>query len=102
MVRQVRLYKQVKNDLFSWGQLLTIVSDFIIACSFVFLGFAILSIGLSSYPFIMTFSSNKDIEIRFMPTSANGSLAFAWIIHFLSIFVAIDFLCIGIFARLLR
>ena len=61
MVRQVRLYKQVKNDLFNWGQLLTIVSNFILMCSFILLGFIILSMALNAYPFIMTTSINDTI-----------------------------------------
>ena len=57
-VSQVRLYKQVKNDLFNWGQLLSIVSDFILVISFILLGFIVLSMFLNSYPFVLSTAIN--------------------------------------------
>jgi hypothetical protein len=102
MVRQVRLYKQVKNDLFNWGQLLTIVSNFVLVCSFIFLAFVILSMATDNYPFIMTISVNKDIQARFDPHSSNGTAPYCWAIHILSFIIAGICLAIGIAARLLR
>lgn len=102
MVRQVRLYKQVKNDLFNWGQLLTIVSNFIMVCSFILLAFIILSMSTDNYPFIMTPSVNVDIQTRFDPHFSNGTAIFCWAIHILSFTIAAVCLAIGIMARLLR
>jgi large-conductance mechanosensitive channel len=47
------MYKEVKNDLFNWGQLLTIVSDFVVVISFIVFVFIALSMILNSYPFVM-------------------------------------------------
>lgn len=68
-VSQVRLYKQVKNDLFNWGQLLSIVSDFILVISFILLGFIVLSMALNSYPFILSTAINQSNSRRFFPTT---------------------------------
>jgi hypothetical protein len=102
MVRQVRLYKQVKNDLFSWGQLLTIVSDFIIACSTILAGFIGLSMALNTYPFMLTWSINAQIDLRYSPITANKTMMYSWIIHILSLVIAGTCLGIGVMARLLR
>jgi large-conductance mechanosensitive channel len=48
------MYKEVKNDLFNWGQLLTIVSDFLVVISFIILVFIVLAMSLNSYPFLMS------------------------------------------------
>jgi len=53
-VKQVRMYKEVKNDLFNWGQLLNIISNFIMVIAFIIFVFIILSMALNSYPFILS------------------------------------------------
>ena len=45
-----------------------IVSNFTMVISVVLLGFVLISIGVNSYPFIMTASVNKEIENRFFPS----------------------------------
>ena len=102
VVRQVRLYKQVKNDLFNWGQLLTIVSNFIVLCSCIFLAFIVSSMALRSYPFLMTPAVSKKTENRFHPISGNNTLLYSWLIHFLSLVILGIMLTIGIFLSRLR
>lgn len=92
----------MKNDLFNWGQLLTIVSDFIIVCSFILLCFMLLSIGLNSYPFIMTYSISQTNARRFFPVTTNYTVLYCWIIHFLSILIALTCFSVGIMGRMLK
>lgn len=101
-VSQVRLYKQVKNDLFSWGQLLTIVSDFILVISFILVGFIVLSMALNSYPFILSTSINQSNARRYYPTSTNSSGVYIWILHVMSLMIALFCLAFGVLGRLLQ
>jgi large-conductance mechanosensitive channel len=48
------MYKEVKNDLFNWGQLLNIISNFIMVIAFIIFVFITLSMALNSYPFILS------------------------------------------------
>lgn len=76
LVTQVRLYKQVKNDLFNWSQLINIISSVIITGTSVFLIFIILSISTQNYPFVMTIAVSKETENRYERIKGNYSLLY--------------------------
>ena len=101
-VSQVRLYKQVKNDLFNWGQLLTIVSDFIMVISFITLGFILISMALNSYPFIISTVINQSNARRFFPTKENSSNTYCWLLHILSLITVLMCLSFGVMGKLLQ
>ena len=94
VVTQVRLYKQVKNDLFNWSQLLNIVSSIMITGTSVFLIFIILSIATLNYPFVMSIAVSKETENRYESIKGNYSLLYIQLINMLS--VLITFLILGI------
>jgi hypothetical protein len=95
------MYKEVKNDLFNWGQLLTIISDFIVVISFILLGFVCLSMGLNSYPFIMSTAIQSRNSRRYFPTSLwTGALC--WILHILSFFLVLTCFALGYMGRMLQ
>ena len=76
LITQVRLYKQVKNDLFNWSQLINIISSVIITGTSVFLIFIILSISTQNYPFVMTIAVSKETENRYERIKGNYSLLY--------------------------
>ena len=102
IIRQVRLYKQVKNDLFNWSQLMNIVSSVVIAGSIILLAFVTSSMAVMSYPFLMTAAVNKKTESRFLPNNENKSVLYISIINALSILVALSIGAMGIGLRRLR
>ncbi len=96
------MYKQIKNDLFSWGQLLSIISDTILVLSVILIGFIVLSMAMNSYPFNLTPAINSRVENRFFPSAFNSSLLYSWVIHLISLFVGGICVSVGIFTRLLK
>lgn len=78
------------------------MSDFTIACSVVLVGFISLSMVLNTYPFLMTWSLNNTIELRYIPNTKNSTIFYSWLIHIFSLVIAGSCLCIGVMARLLR
>jgi hypothetical protein len=102
IIRQVRLFKQVKNDLFNWSQLMNIVSSVVIAGSIILLLFVTFSMAVMSYPFLMTAAVNKKTESRFLPNNENKSVLYISIINALSILVALSIGAMGIGLRRLR
>jgi len=95
LVSQVRLYKQVKNDLFNWSQLLNIISSIIIAGTSVFLIFIILSIATLNYPFMMSIAVSKETENRYERIVGNYSILYIQLINILSVIITLMILAIG-------
>jgi len=99
VVTQVRLYKQVKNDLFNWSQLLNIVSSIMITGTSVFLIFIILSIGTLNYPFVMSIAVSKETENRYESIKGNYSLLYIQLINLLSVLITLIIIGIGFALR---
>jgi hypothetical protein len=95
------MYKEVKNDLFNWGQLLTIVSDFILAISFIVFVFIALSMALGSYPFVLTLAIQKRNVRRYFPESI-ASYIYTWVLHILSVCLIATTFALGYMGRMLK
>jgi ABC-type dipeptide/oligopeptide/nickel transport system permease subunit len=66
------------------------------------LGFIVLSMILNNYPFILSTAINQANARRFFPTSENASGTYCWLLHFLSIFIALTCLSFGVLGKLLQ
>lgn len=89
MYKQVRTYKQIKNELFAWGQLIQIVSTFILVISFILFIFILLSLILNSFPFLLILSIDANTTPRFFPTSDDGTLFYGYFLHFVAIMMTV-------------
>jgi hypothetical protein len=95
------MYKEVKNDLFNWGQLLTIVSDFIMVISFIVVVFIVLSMCLDSYPFILsTVIQNRNARRSFPISTA--SYVYCWVLHLISLALISTVFALGYMGRMLK
>ena len=95
------MYKEVKNDLFNWGQLLNIVSNFIMVIAFIMFVFIALSMSLNSYPFILSTVIEARNSRRYFPISI-ASYVYCWVLHLLSFGQVLTFFALGYMGRLLK
>lgn len=95
------MYKEVKNDLFNWGQLLNIISNFIMVIAFIIFVFIALSMALNSYPFILSLVIETRNSRRYFPISI-ASYVYSWVLHVLSIGLVLTFFALGYMGRLLK
>ena len=95
------MYKEVKNDLFNYGQLLNIVSNFIMVIAFITFVFIALSMSLNSYPFILSTVIETRNSRRYFPNSI-PSYIYCWVLHLLSLALVVTFFALGYMGRLLK
>ena len=85
LYKQVRTYKSIKNELFAWGQLIDIISIFIMIVSVLVLIFNALSIFLRSFPFVLILSVDNNTTRRFYPDKYDNTLVYGFILHLLGL-----------------
>ena len=79
----------MKNELYAWGQLIQIISNFIIIMSILTLMFGILAISLSSYPFVLILSIDNYSTPRFYPDKNDNTLFYGYLLHILAIILCL-------------
>jgi hypothetical protein len=60
MVKNVRIYKQLKSEVYSRHQVLKFLSDFIFIASLLTASFVIISMALVGFPFIVAMCLTLD------------------------------------------
>ena len=53
MVKSVRIFKQLKSELYNWHQVLNIMSDFTFIIALIIATFDIIAMAIQGYPFVM-------------------------------------------------
>ena len=101
-MKQVSIYRKMKNDMFNWGQLLLIISNFLMICSFIFLVFVLLSLVLGSYPFILILSVSAETNHRFIPSKDDGTLAYGNVLHAISVLLGASGIAISVAMRFIK
>ena len=60
MVKNVRIYKQLKSEVYNWHQVLSFVSDFAFIASILIAVYVLISMVLVGYPFFVAMSLTLD------------------------------------------
>ena len=102
LYKQVRTYKSVKNELFAWGQLIQIISAFIMIVSVLVLVFNALSILLDSFPFVLILSVDNNTTPRFYPDKIDNTLVYGFILHVLALIQCLLAFGMGLSMRFMR
>jgi hypothetical protein len=98
----VRTYKSIKNELFAWGQLIDIISIFIMIVSVLVLIFNALSIFLRSFPFVLILSVDNNTTPRFYPDKYDNTLVYGFILHLLALIQCLLGFGMGLSMQLMR
>lgn len=98
----MRTYKNVKNGLFAYGQLIQIVSNFIVVISMMILMFNILSVSLNSYPFVMILAADNTNAARFYPVKADNTLFHGYLLHILSVIQCLLGIGLGLSMKVIK
>ena len=88
-MKSVRIYKQLKNDLYNWGQVLAIVRDFLLACSIILFIFVLISLMIGGFPIVISICVTYRGSKHIMPNPLNDTVLYGYILHALSMSVAI-------------
>lgn len=60
MVKNVRIYKQLKSEVYNWHQVLRFVSDFAFIASLLIAVYVLIAMVLVGYPFFVAMSLTLD------------------------------------------
>ena len=74
IIKSVRLYKSLKNDLFNWGQVLIMICNFIIGFACIVGLFELYSMLMGCQPFVINIASVTRTLKLFAPSDVSNTM----------------------------
>ena len=79
-----------------------IFSSFLLVCSFILLGFVMISWFLGSFPFVLIISVAQNTARRFIPTKDDGTYLYGQILNVLGMLLSIVGIANAVFMRVVK
>lgn len=98
----VRIYKQLKIDLYNWGQVINILRDFIIASCLIDFVFVCISWSIGGAPFILVITVTYQGSKHLVPTDLNQTAGDAIVLHLLTLLMSLMGFAFGILAYMMK